>query len=509
MENDDDVSAPPASSSSSKRQKITLTPAQRMLRKMHMKTPVLGPDPLRFSMEEYAAWDEAEVQRRIKHVTRNYPGARAVAEEVEKPYRISSFGRRENTKGARGFGGIVEGAGYRYGVTIASDVVLKMHTLVQVYFNDPHLVRWKTEKALCGEKGIVTVDHLDSSFEMKAENHHWRLDWATSEDQIANRIFTDESKAREAAKKSLGSVQAREWHGVTPDEWDDDLVFASAEAAGRYTKQRGENICEWVGDGGSHLCQATKKRWEYQRLDHVDDPGYEDEEWRQGDYDWWPKDLWVSDMGRFRRGKQAPALPTKEGCYRTLYVKGGEYKFHEIMGWVFFGPRKNDEDTVDHIDPTLIDDEGCLSNARSNLAGWADKKTQTETSRHGPKAETIGKPVTARMRDTGVETDYTDAGSAAKALGMSKPFVSRVCKKKKKSRTFEAWFTPQPDLVYAHLKVVEGKVVVNLEVERWSDVDPNDWREGGKYFCVRGKKPVRKDISKKRKRDEEDDEEAV
>ena len=54
----------------------------------------------------------------------------------------------------------------------------------------------------------------------------------------------------------------------------------------------------------------------------------------------------------------------------------------------------------------------------------------------------------------------------------------------------------QPDLVYLHTKVVDGRVVCTTEVERWVEIDPKDWMEGGKYYCVRGKTPERKDVSK-------------
>ena len=33
------------------------------------------------------------------------------------------------------------------------------------------------------------------------------------------------------------------------------------------------------------------------------------------------------------------------------------------------------------------------------------------------------------------------------------------------------------------------------ETERWAEIDPKDWEEGGKYFCVRGKAHARTDAS--------------
>lgn len=40
------------------------------------------------------------------------------------------------------------------------------------------------------------------------------------------------------------------------------------------------------------------------------------------------------------------------------------------------------------------------------------------------------------------------------------------------------------------------KVELVTETERWAEIDPDDWIEGGKYFCVRGKAPERSDASK-------------
>ena len=70
------ASAPAPAPAPSKRQKVTLSPAQDALRQMHSKVPILGSDPLEFRMEEYAAMGEEEVERRIKHVKRNYAEAR-------------------------------------------------------------------------------------------------------------------------------------------------------------------------------------------------------------------------------------------------------------------------------------------------------------------------------------------------------------------------------------------------------------------------------------------------
>jgi len=40
------------------------------------------------------------------------------------------------------------------------------------------------------------------------------------------------------------------------------------------------------------------------------------------------------------------------------------------------------------------------------------------------------------------------------------------------------------------------KLSLVTETERWVEIDPADWEEGGKYFCVRGKVHARTDASK-------------
>jgi hypothetical protein len=190
-------------------------------------------------------------------------------------------------------------------------------------------------------------------------------------------------------------------------------------------------------------------------------------------------------------GDGAPGLGTKGGNYRLKTIGGTQLRVHELMGWAFFGARPSEAHTVDHDDKTL-DADGCLINTLSNLLGWADQSQQIVTKRHGSLTETLGKPVVVRVG--GVETEYDDAKAAATALGVARSFVNNVCNGKK-SRQFEAWFAPQPDLTYVHAKFEHGKLTLTTEVERWADIDPADWAEGGKYCCVRRPQRKRGDIS--------------
>ena len=73
---------------------------------------------------------------------------------------------------------------------------------------------------------------------------------------------------------------------------------------------------------------------------------------------------------------------------------------------------------------------------------------------------------------------------------------ANYCEGRQQSSQSEAGFVQQPDLVFPHLEVDgHGHVKCTLEVERWRNVDPHDWVEGGKYFRVRHAKKKRKNIS--------------
>lgn len=419
---------------------------------------------------------------------------------------ISSFGRRKNRFGAIGVGGVRDD-GYRYGMEIKEGLQLKVHTLVNVYFNDPELVKYE---AKCPNGERATTDHRNRD---RSDNHASNLDWATAEEQIANRDVSEEAKASYRAKRSHGVVQAREWRGRvkqgrsytggTPDAWNDELTWMGTYQAAAHTGHAHSSILKWLGDGKAHRCEKTGKDWEYQRIKHAAEPGYEEETWVDlgkvkglGDG---LKGVSVSDMGRVRDGTGAPpSHGSKVGVYRTKRIDGKNYQVHELVGWAFCGARPSLAHTIDHIDPTKLDADGCLSNARSNLSDeWADKSTQATTSRNGSMAATRGKRVRVRVKATDVVTEYTDTHSAARALGVAPGQVSAVCLNTYTSTKFDAeYIEEQEHLVRVRTAVgPDGKVSLVTEVERWAEIDPADWEEGGKYFCVRGVAPVRTDAS--------------
>jgi len=433
---------------------------------------------------------------------------------------ISSFGRRQDKKGAIGFGE-VDHQGYRNRMAIKEGIRLYVHTLVNVCFNDPDLVEWNAEKAKCPNGKMVTTDHRVPGKEFRSENYWWRLRWATKKKQNENQDdLSEDAKASKRAKQSHGLVQAREWRGRvgkrgrykggTPDAWDGAPKWVGTCQAAAHTGQSQSMISKWLkaDDGKAHRCEATGKDWEYRLIKHPTEPGYEGEKWWDlgtvealggaGADDL--RGVLVSDMGRVNDGTGAPpSHGTKAGVYRSKTIDRTPYQAHELLGWAFAGARPSPAHTIDHLDPTKLDDEGCISNARSNLsATWADKRTQSTTSRTGSKAATQGKRVRVRVKATGVVTEYTDAHSAARALGVNRSFVTNVCLNDAiKSTKFEAKYIDEENLVRVRTVMGPGcKLSLVTETERWAEIDPDDWEEGGKYFCVRGKPPTRTDASK-------------
>ena len=96
----------------------------------------------------------------------------------------------------------------------------------------------------------------------------------------------------------------------------------------------------------------------------------------------------------------------------------------------------------------------------------------------------------------GMVTEYQDLASAANAIGSDACSVGGMCRGTYNSPYYDAEFIPDVDLVYVHAKISStGKLELTTEVERWVEIDPNDWVEGGKYFCVRAKKAERSNVS--------------
>ena len=400
--------------------------------------------------------------------------------------RISSFGRRETKNGARFYGGLKGYYRSPMKIQLASGNLYQPypHTMVNVLFNDPDLVKYKQIYAETGE--YPTTDHIDPSDDKKSENYHKGLCWATGVTQATNRVYTKVGKTSFASCMSTGRVQYRE-EGA---EWEDAKICVGQGAAAMVTGHLQSGISKWLDDGKAHGFFRTKRcpiapveRYEYRSMPFEVVPGFEDEVWYV-----LPEfpEYTFSDAGRYCGPGRAPTKGTKgkSDFYRYVRIGGKIYKVHDLIGRVVFGTPPSDEHTIDHLTHDF-DEDGCYSNAASNLRGWADTSTQNETKSNGSNAESSGKPVRVTHIANGKVYEYTDAYSAALAWSKTRGYMnSRARDHAQQDDGILVEFIPQPDLVRVNITIVDGQVKAELEVERWVDIDPIDFEERGKFHLL-------------------------
>lgn len=227
--------------------------------------------------------------------------------------------------------------------------------------------------------------------------------------------------------------------------------------------------------------------------------GFEDEQWFSHPL---LLDILFSDHGRLREGKRPPWKGSKNGEYRYFTYDGSSYPVHDFLGRIKFGAPPSPEYTIDH-DRKELDEDGCLSNAFSNLLGWADRSEQNVTARNGSMAESGGKPMTVTDLTTGETHRYTDSGTAGRAHGKTQLYMrNRASGELSQDGKLQIEWEPQPDIVRANTSIVDGQVKVELEVETWKQIDPVDFEQGGKYHILvtnsweHGKKSMKRDLSK-------------
>jgi hypothetical protein len=126
------------------------------------------------------------------------------------------------------------------------------------------------------------------------------------------------------------------------------------------------------------------------------------------------------------------------------------------MAVAFDLPRRDDQDTVDHIDNDP-------SNNRLDNLRWANRSEQIRHSyatnkTRGSNAQRTSKPVLGRVLGTQEWTQYPSTQEAARALGLTRGNVSNCCNGKYK-RTGEHEF-----------KWAEANEEALLPGEIWRDV---------------------------------------
>ena len=165
----------------------------------------------------------------------------------------------------------------------------------------------------------------------------------------------------------------------------------------------------------------------------------------------------VSSLGRFKSstGVIYTPKPTKSG-YIPVRIKGKSHQLHRLMAIAFDLPKRDDQDTVDHID-------GNPSNNRLDNLEWANMSEQIKHSyatnkNRGSSAPKRSKPVEGREVGAEAWVPYASSHEAARSLGLDPGSISACCRGKQKKRGGYEFRFGEP----LELAVLEGEV--------WRDV---------------------------------------
>ena len=145
----------------------------------------------------------------------------------------------------------------------------------------------------------------------------------------------------------------------------------------------------------------------------------------------------VSSLGRFKssRGVVFTPKPMKSG-YVVVQINGKKHQLHRLIAIAFDLPKRDDQDTVDHIDNDP-------SNNRSENLEWANRSEQVERSyatneERGSSAPKRSKPVEGRELGTEAWVPYASITEAARKLGLNPGQISACCiGKQKKTGNYE------------------------------------------------------------------------
>ena len=165
----------------------------------------------------------------------------------------------------------------------------------------------------------------------------------------------------------------------------------------------------------------------------------------------------VSSLGRFKssRGVISTPKPRKSG-YVSVSCNGKSHLIHVLMAIAFGLPKRDDQDTVDHID------NNPPNNRLKNLR-WANRSEQIQHSyatnkNRASNAPKRSKPVEGRKLGAECWVPYASSHEAARELGLHRGAIRACCNgKQKKTGGYE-------------FRYGEANEVAVLEGEVWMDV---------------------------------------
>lgn len=169
---------------------------------------------------------------------------------------------------------------------------------------------------------------------------------------------------------------------------------------------------------------------------------------------------YVSSFGRYRNVVVSTPQPQRSG-YARIKVNKKLHLLHRAMAIAFQIPKRDEQDTVDHIDGEPSNN--CLENLRWATQCEQNNYSHVTNAQRGTNASRMCRPIRGRRVGTDEWTLYSGGNrEASRALNMSSGNISRVCNGKLPSirgYQFEFADPTEPD-------VLEGEV--------WADVLSED-----------------------------------
>jgi hypothetical protein len=143
---------------------------------------------------------------------------------------------------------------------------------------------------------------------------------------------------------------------------------------------------------------------------------------------WKPyESAWVSSFGRFKSSLGVVSTPKpKRSGYVSVRVNGKLHQLHVLMAIAFGLPKRDDQDTVDHIDNNP-------SNNRLENLRWASRSEQVKHSyatnkNRASSAPKQSKPVEGRVLGAEEWVPYVSSHEAARGLGLKSGGISACCR---------------------------------------------------------------------------------
>jgi hypothetical protein len=173
---------------------------------------------------------------------------------------------------------------------------------------------------------------------------------------------------------------------------------------------------------------------------------------------WKPyESAWASSLGRFKssKGVVSTPKPRKDG-YIRVRINGKSHLIHVLMAIAFGLPKRDDQDTVDHIDNDP-------SNNRLENLRWANRSEQINHSyatneNRASNAPKQSKPVEGRVLGAEEWVPYASSNEAARELGLDPGSISACCRgKQKKTGGYEFRYGEANEVA-----VLEGEVWMNV-----------------------------------------------